>query len=378
MALQSLGGKQGFIMSADGGMASSGTANTTLDAAGESRAYIGKVYLAGGTGSKTISSAGGKIWWRTAGTTFANAGTTIRVGIQDVNASGLEDGTFDVYDDLVGGTDTITGSADQVTTMSSGTKTINHGDLIAVVIEMTAKGGTDSVIVAGTNASPLARSTNVNFPYTSVDTGTLAKAATGVVGSSIIFDDGTLGWIGFQAFAPGILTATATNVSSTSNPDEMAAIFQVPFKCKISGGYLYLGSIGSADTFEIVAYSDPLGTPTIIETLTPDQDLSGTSAASPYCFWFTTPITISPNTNYAISLRPTAANNISFSYVSLGSGNDEFKKAFPFGTGIKHGGRIDQTGAFTEVQTYNIPLFGMFVEQLDDGVSTGGEVSFVS
>ena len=78
MALQSLGGKQGFIMSADGGMASSGTANTTLDAAGESRAYIGKVYLAGGTGSKTISSAGGKIWWRTAGTTFANAGTTIR------------------------------------------------------------------------------------------------------------------------------------------------------------------------------------------------------------------------------------------------------------------------------------------------------------
>jgi len=43
-----------------------------------------------------------------------------------VASTGLEDGTFDVYADLVGGTDTITGSADQLTAMETGTKTITH------------------------------------------------------------------------------------------------------------------------------------------------------------------------------------------------------------------------------------------------------------
>lgn len=33
--------------------------------------------------------------------TFANAGTNFRIGIQDVASTGLEDGTFDVYADLV-------------------------------------------------------------------------------------------------------------------------------------------------------------------------------------------------------------------------------------------------------------------------------------
>ena len=41
------------------------TAGTnTMDAAGESCAFIGNVFLEGGSGSKTISSAGGKIVFR--------------------------------------------------------------------------------------------------------------------------------------------------------------------------------------------------------------------------------------------------------------------------------------------------------------------------
>ncbi len=126
MALQTLANKMGMIISSDGGLMGSGINNATMDGAGESQAFIGKVFLEAGTGSKTISSAGGKIRWRSGTVTFANAGTNFRIGIQDVASTGLEDGTFDVYADLVGGTDTITGSADQLTAMETGTKTISH------------------------------------------------------------------------------------------------------------------------------------------------------------------------------------------------------------------------------------------------------------
>ena len=71
---------------------------SAIAAAGRSIAVIGKLVLAAGTGSKTISSAGGKIYiGKIASRTFANAGSTLRIGIQDVTAgTGLEDGVFDV------------------------------------------------------------------------------------------------------------------------------------------------------------------------------------------------------------------------------------------------------------------------------------------
>lgn len=57
MALQTLANKMGMIISSDGGLMGSGINNSTIDAAGESQAFIGKVFLEAGTGSKTISSS---------------------------------------------------------------------------------------------------------------------------------------------------------------------------------------------------------------------------------------------------------------------------------------------------------------------------------
>lgn len=375
MALQSLPNNMGIIMHADGNLTSSSLALSTLDAAGESRTFIGNVFLEGGSGSKTISSAGGGIRWRTHTTTFSNAGSTVRIGIQDVSG-GLEDGTFDVYTDLVGGTDTIASQSDQFTLMQSGTKTIAHGDLIAVSIELISKGGSDSVTPSAMNLGSNSRSAGMNFPYITADSGSgPAKNASGAFGCAIEFDDGSLGWINPGILPPGAFSTSVTLYGSGSSPDEWAAVFQLPFKCRISGGYVYISSLFASDSVEIIFYSDPLGTPVAVETIAVAAADSASGASNPYSFMFSTPPVLALNTTYAIAVRATSSGTVSFNYLDFGSGNDKYKKAFPFGGNVTLMGRTDQTGAFSTIKTYYLPLFGLMIDQLDDGAG-GGEGGF--
>ena len=125
----------------------------TLDATGETCFMIGHLMLENPLGgSKTISSAGGgSIVWRTGAVTFANASTTFRVGLQDLSTSSAPaqgDGTFDVQAAFTGGGGGVTASSVQTSVMTTGTKTLSHGDKIAISFSMAARGGTDSVVVS--------------------------------------------------------------------------------------------------------------------------------------------------------------------------------------------------------------------------------------
>lgn len=369
MALQTLTNKAGIIMSTVGEVGRLATSSTTIDAVGESFAGIGKVFLEAGSGSKTISSGGGKIYFRTAGVTFANAGTTLRVGIQDVATTGFEDGTFDVYKDMVGGTDTINANAVNIVSMASGSKTINHGDIIAVCLEMTARAGADTVAVTRASTNTLV---GPSFPYCTADTGSLAKSSNQLPAILLEFDDGTIGWFQPSYYLPGNWGTSPSTIdyAQNSTPDEYAAVFQVPFKCAITGAALQLGQASSGRTFEIVLYSDAEGTPTVVETITPDEDLM---SATTGMFWVPfTSYTLSINSWYAVSMRPTTNNTSRITYLDLGSGNNKMKRPSDFGSNIKFSSRTNQTGAFSEVQNYYMPLFMLEVEKLDDGASAGG------
>lgn len=377
MALQSLA--NGMGMPLDSALMwgiSTGTAST-MDAAGESVAFIGKIYIEGAASSKTISSAGGKIVFRTGTVTFANAGTNLRIGIQDLSATGVEDGTFDVYADLTGGGGGIASNTWYELAMTNGTKTINHLDTVAICMEMTARGGTDSVGIALYNAQ-IHNTTNINFPYRTADTGAgPARVQTGPYGAMIIFDDGALGWIEGAWFAPGMQSTATLTYNSGSNPDEYAAVFQVPFKCSVRGGYLQVGSIASTDNFEIILYSDAEGTPVAERTVTVNPNYTGsTSGNSPYFVSFSS-YTLSPGLWYGLSMRPTTANSLSLGYYDIGASfGNKYKKMLPFGTNCKLSSRTNQSGAFSEVQSYFQPIFGLRVDKLDDGVSSGGEKSY--
>jgi hypothetical protein len=321
-------------------------ATNQINASTEAVHFVGHLILEGGSdsGSKTISTSGpGNVFWR-AGTViaFADAGTNFRIGLQDpdVTASPVHgDGTFDVYADLVGGTDTVTGNTAYETAMETGTKTLDHGDLICVAFEFTARGGSDSVAISTGNNIWDTDSTGI-LPGAWFDDGT--PAATG--GKPIVaieFDDGSIGWL-----ADG---STVTQVSSeayhvdTSVADEFGNLIKPEMDILVSG--VNFSAIINGDA-EICLYSDPLGTPSLLEAVTVDATgiMSSANTASAV---FTSEHLLRTGQSYGYTLRPTTTT----SNTLYGSGSDASGKYWA-GMGLTADAhhaieRINNSGAFT-------------------------------
>lgn len=347
----------------------------TMDAAAEKCGFVGKCYLEGRTGSKTISSAGGKIHFFTGSSTFANASTTIRVGIQDVDgttgnsgAGGMAtpDGTFDVYDDLVGGTDTIGATSTITVTMSSGTKTINHGDLIAIVFDMTSRGGADSVNVMGISAT----SFTAGLPHTGQNlAGSWVRQAS-LPNAIIEFDDGTYGVIDGTIISQGGNTTAIGSVgdyNSGSSPNEYGLLFQLPFPCKVDGAWISGRPNTNSADFNVILYSDPLGTPSAQATVSVDaHTMASQDGLRPFVVTFGSEVSLTANTDYAIAFKPTTANSCNMNVLTYA--NAAFRK-FYCGTNASRASRA--SGAFAS-NTTNIPLIGVRISGFDDGAGGGG------
>jgi len=163
-------------------------AGVALNAAGEYSGMVGRVQLSDGAASATCSSAGCALSYPTEATaTWADAGTTVRVGIQDVNTStGFPDGTFDVYHEAIGTDPAPSGRL----LMETGTKTITAGDIVVLIITMTTRASTDQVNPDRMTAGPWRGF--YGFPYGVANTGSPAKTFNGTP-FLIEFDDGTVG-----------------------------------------------------------------------------------------------------------------------------------------------------------------------------------------
>jgi len=355
------------------------TTTGVVDAAGESCAVVGHVMLEDGPGStKTISSAGGKIYWRSAAVTFANAGSTLRIGLQDVSATtGLEDGSFDVSADLVGGTDAIAASAWFATAMETGTKTLTHGEIYSIVIELVSRGGADSVALARvTPSSNFAPSANALLPYGTTDAGSLVKS-TNCLLAMIEFDDGTVGWI--DGLGVPVVSNTRITYAANSATDEYCAVFTPAFTCEVDAIGLDVSDVDSGDDFELILYTDPLGTPSATVTLAIDPDITNSSGGATGIFIAAiTPTTLTAGVTYGVAARPTTNNSITFGYVDfIASTTEKWKNSSLFGSTLKAAGRANQTGAFTEVQTYYAPMLFLRISKLDDGAGSGSQFRLV-
>lgn len=334
--------------------ASSNVSSTgsTMNAADEDNFAIGEIYFDAQTGTKTCSAAGScRIFYLTAsGITWANGSTNFRLGIQDVGADGLFDGTFDVHADLVPGVETIASSLLHVATMESGTKTITYGQLVAIGGIMTARGGTDAVtfdrVIGPTIVS-------YNRPYgVHLDT-----ASRDIPQFLIEFDDDTYGWINPVPLLYNVnLTAIASvSFSSASTPDEYVATFSLPYAVRICGVGFHMGATDTTDVYEVNVFTDPYGTPTKVAStpLTPDPDQDFAPQAGPYIFALAAPYELAANTVLGVGMRPTTGT-LTWSYHDLTTGFQALKNAQPFTT-IKMASRTDNTGAFAETQTYHLP-----------------------
>lgn len=328
-----------------------------LTAANEKIHFVGRVVLEDPTGgAKTLSSAGGRIRFRT-GTAhvFANAGTSITLGIQDVAATAPAqgDGVFDVSAVLTGGSGPTASVAAQSIAMTSGSKTINHGDLIAIGFDCTTIAGVDrfvtSMIFTDKGASGVRHFSTAVSARTAA--GVWTSTPNGVPIVALEFDDGTIGWL-LEGEATVTITQFAFN-SGTGTADEYGNFLQFPTPVTISGIAAVATMASSSSDFEAILYGDPLGTPVVLAKVTVDADTLGqiTAANGRISFPFATPVVLLADTPYAVAIRPTTANSITLTYQDFFP-NSKYNRF----TGMPQDGcyairRLDNAGAFSD---YNI------------------------
>jgi len=343
-----------------------------LNAATETAQLVGTIHLENPLGgSKTISAAGGgKIVWVTGAVTFANAGTTFTVSIQDVSAAsnpGQGDGVDDVSVTYTGGGGGVTANAAQQSTIGSGSKTITNGDPIAIVFSMTARGGTDTVAV---QHAPLgSEGTGSGFGGAVIDntSGSYIAQTSAYPMAYIVFDDGSVGWMnGF------VMQKSITNVainSGTATADEYGNILYLPYTFYAIGMKVMVNVATYSSDFEMLLYSDPLGTPAAQRTVSIDaSQVSDDNNLKIVGVNFSTPYLIKRYTPIAITARPTTANSITvYAFDGDGVKSDRINPPNAYAYACR---RLDNSSAFSDynggtakTRLMGIHLYGYYVEQ---------------
>lgn len=327
------------ILSATGG---------TLDAATEKYAMIGRIQIAGRATSKTFSTSGAKIYYRTAAVTFANGGTTVDIGLQGLGASGpyaQPDGSFTIQTTLTGGGGGISANAWNTATMSSGgPASLSHGDLIAVVWDMTGRGGADTVALTAASDGIGAA---YNFPicnaYISSAWQSTFTAGAGRVPNVVLeFDDGTLATI--DASYPMTSSAVETYADST-NPDERGLLFQLPFGCKVDALVANIGATDANSDFTLKLYSDPTGSPSVVASVAHLAERMAGGGAGITELPIGSAVDLDPNTNYALTVLATGSTNVRLNTFTLAATGH--RVLLNGGTTLAKVTRDGSSGAFT-------------------------------
>jgi hypothetical protein len=362
----------GFWMPDTGfGNVPSSIINTALNAATKKLAIIGYVNI-DGRGTKTISSAGGAIHFRPTSVTWANGATTLDVGIQDVDTAtgpvGRPDGTFDVKATLTGGAG-ITTNTHNTVSMTTGSKTIAHGDLIAIVYDMTARGGADSLQIV-TSAYPITSNLPLGASY---DGASWTANNNGCGGSSAIiqFDDGTLGQIG--TVPPAYAATTVDSFTTSTNPNERGIHFQTPWDCKIDAIGGFVGITDANSDFTLKLYSDPLGTPALVTSVAVPAEILGVTGNERWVeLVLPSEVELTAGTVYGLTVLATGSSNSRLRSYPI---NNEAHRVFinVVGTTCKKITRNGSSGAFSaESPAVTIPMLSVRISALH---STGGAAS---
>jgi hypothetical protein len=332
-----------------------------MDAANEAIIFIGRINTSDG-GSHTLDTSGSSaIAWRTAAVTFANAGTTFKVGVAPVDtgtgapgrASNASDViSFDVSKSMTGGGGGVTANAWQSHVPDTGSKSIANGDLVAVCFQMTARGGADVINIGYINA------TQFNRPSVTGFLGGSYAAQNGLLNVFITFADGATGWIdGGEVFS----TNNTRTWNSGSATKEYGQLYKLPFPVKIYG--LYGFSNTSAD-LDLVLYSDPLGTPVAEKTIAVDANTVASNAAGRrFRETFASPYTTTADQLVVAGFKP-GASNIDAYYKTLGSAG--IRVTDPWG--VEGYGVSRATGAFANANSsLDHYYIGLICGAYDDG-----------
>jgi hypothetical protein len=352
---------------------------TTMNAADTRHAAIGTASFVGRPTGAQAFGATAKVGFFTGAVTFANAGTTIDICIQGVTAAAgpiaRPDGTCKgALRTLTGGTDTITANTyNEFTLSTSGTSfNVTQGDLIAVVINMTARGGSDSVTIlpaatAGVNSLPV---TNSYIAAAWQTTTTLGAGQTPMVTfTSDTLTLGTLGgtWVMAQE-------GVALSWSSATNPKDRAQVFQVPFGAKIDALWTSMRILDGNSDFTISLYSDcETATPTALASVAVEAaSLGAPGGEGPYIAVLPTEVTLAANVDYCVSVLATGSSVIRMGAITLGDA--AHRSFYPGGATLRSVTRNDTAAFGSSSTTVHYPM-GVRISQVASG--GGGSIGGV-
>jgi hypothetical protein len=345
-----------------------GVITLTLDAANEAVIMIGRMRTSDG-GSHTIDTTGSSsMFWRTSTVTFSNVGTTVKVGLGAVDTAVGPPGravnvadviTFDVSRSMVGGGGGITANSSQNHVPDTGSKTIASGDLVAFCVQMTARGGTDAIFVAN-----LATHVSMQRPLITAFTGAAYVAASLVPNCFFTFSDGATGWFDGAEVFTTLNTRTWNSASATK---EYGQLFNLPFPMKVSGAYFW--ATPDVD-FDVVLYSDPLGTPVAEKTVSIDGNTVGSLNGRLMRESFPSSYTTTANQNIGLVIKP-GASSVSAYYKTLGAAGQRMSDVW----GTSGYGISRASGAFANANSsldhYYVGLVASAFDAGDGGSATG-------
>lgn len=299
----------------------------TMDAANEAGIFIAEIETSDGD-SHTIDTTGSSsLGWRVgSAVTFANGASTVKVGLAAVDtatgpaprASNAADViTFDVSKSLTGGGGGITASAWNEHVPDAGSKTIANGDLVAFAVQMTARGGADSIAGMAGAIPAIA----MGFPAGTAYTGGTYAAVSLLPNFVITFSDGSRGYPkgGFIAANTG----TNQTWNNTSTPKEYGNFLQFPFPGKIYGLIVWAAVTANLD---VVLYSDPFGSPFAEKTASIDFNVVAAASARGYIKMFATPFQFKSNQPLVVAAKPTSATNTTLVYFGFNIAAHQFSQ----------------------------------------------------
>jgi hypothetical protein len=333
----------------------------TIDASADKVAFVGRVWWADGATTKDCRKVHFRLGSVTAGT------ATFRVSLQDITTAtgppmqpdNTPDETWTVA------TSSLTGNAWNSTGNLSADRTMARGSMIGIVFDFSAFTSGASIVIGSIRAVENATGAVPRQGGALLDTAGSWVLQSNIPNVRLEASDGTYGFLGYDTPYSAVNTRTFNSGSSGAGGglnagDERGLEWTVSHPMTIGGCGLFLTQSAGSDC-DVVLYS---GT-TALETVTVDANANQNNGNMRWLdVVFASTHSFAADDTLRLMVKPTSANNVSIQSVTLNNAND---RVAYHGTGGSGNSRVDG-GSFGTTDTTELPIIGLHVVGLDDGV----------
>lgn len=284
-------------------------ANTSLFSAGNKIALMGPIWFPSGSGTKSITRVGFK--W---GTVTKASGSGVRVSLQDIDNTGSTlrpDGTQDQFIDIANGDSGLVADTWYRTGVLSGSRSVQCGDMIAVVLEWDGAGRLGTDVIGFQSLIGAIGSGGSQTVGISVFTAAWSGPTSGSPNVVFEFSDGTFGKIA-SGGAPYSALGFLTYASDTAIADEYALEFAFADPVAIDGVVWVMQAGGGG--MDLVLYQ---GTTVVATASLNGNHIIDTANQYITMALFSSSIDLTPNILYRLAVKPTSTTPIILPYLDV-------------------------------------------------------------